>query len=96
MTLISYPIRSIGVQCNTSGSPGRTIEDHKNIHIEYSSKLQYFNTLRGYAYYVSFIDDLSAGLTVPYFVKLCLEGGVLLHVLGKVSGYFGWRVPLEA
>ena len=45
MTLISYPIRSIGVQCNTSGSPVRTIGDHTNIHIEYSSKLQYFNII---------------------------------------------------
>ena len=32
--------------------------------------------------------DFSAGLTVLYFVKLCLAGGVLLYVSGKVSRYF--------
>ena len=32
-------------ESNTSGSPGRTIEDHKEIHIEYSSKLQYLNII---------------------------------------------------
>ena len=28
--------------------------------------------------------------------KAVFGRGVLLHVLVRVSGYFGWRVPLEA
>ena len=35
--------------------------------------------------------DLSVGPTVLYFPKLCLAGGVLLHVSGKASGYLGWK-----
>ena len=35
--------------------------------------------------------DLSAGPTVLYFPNLYLEGGVIIHVSGKVSGYFGWK-----
>ena len=34
---------------------------------------------------------LSAFLNVLCPPKLYLEGGVLLHVSGKVSGYFGWK-----
>ena len=37
----------MGVQSNTSGSLGRTIGNHKEIHIEYSLKLQYFNNPKG-------------------------------------------------
>ena len=35
--------------------------------------------------------DLSVGPIVLYFPKLCLAGGLLLHVSGKVSGYFSWK-----
>ena len=34
---------------------------------------------------------LSAGQIFLYSPKLYLVWGVLLHVLGKVSGYFGWK-----
>ena len=34
---------------------------------------------------------LSTDLTILYFGKLCLEGGVLLHLSGKESGYFSWN-----
>ena len=29
------------------------------------------------------------------YSKAVFSGGVLLHVSVRVSGYFGWRVPLE-
>ena len=35
--------------------------------------------------------DASSGSTILNFAKLCLEGGVLLHLSGRASGYFGWK-----
>ena len=64
MNLLVIMIRSIGVQINTSGSPGRTIGGHKEIHIEYSPKLQYFNT----------IIHLKLGILFDHFELIILGG----------------------
>ena len=39
--------------------------------------------------------DLYTGPTVSYFAKLCLVGGVLLHVSVRESEYFGWKGMAE-
>ena len=44
---------------------------------------------------MSSCTSVLASLTVLFLVKLCFVGGVLLHVLGRASEYFGWKGILQ-
>ena len=79
---------SIGVQCNTSGSPGRTIRDHKKIHIEYSSKLQYFNSLgparKHIVEYRAMIGLLTEALANDVSqIRVYLDSELVVHQLNR-------------